>query len=762
MSDLGVTVGRSGDRHPKLLTSGLEGSVETSRWADTSASAQTASCADPAGPAGAAELAEVGRAVRALAGVVDREAGLASRPDLAAVIEESQGLINMLTAVQDVAITHVAAIEEEWDEDGLVVESRRVPGHVALDAPDVVAGALRVSHLQAQRRVVLAARLAAAGQSTVPHVAEGSDAVDGDDADGSEMTDSPDADTDGTDAGGTDADAEDTLAAPSGLAGVHSAMRDGRLDGYAAAVLADELAEAPSEVARAVVVGLEGWFGRECASVLRRRCRRALAKVSPDLLRQRAVRARSECGLRRWAEEPGVDRWSGSFPSERAALGWAAVDALARQYVADGSCGHLEQARGKALIDLVTGNANIDVTVVITTAEDSDPTNPASPTDPTNSANSASPAIPTNPASPASLARPASAANMAGGVSPAGGVGSTAPEYAPAAAPRRKGLAADDHRSCTHREDHGDDRPSRSARSAPHESRAGDLVEAFGPFAGDPMLVRRDWLTELLSSSGKVRFARCHPRTGALLDGGTAHPKPQYSPAAAASQVSPAAAASQSSPLASTGSPGAAVYRPGKQLAALVRSRDGRCRFPGCSVAARFCDVDHVRPWPTGPTTAANLMCLCRRHHRIKQRPGWSVRLDVDGTTSWTDPVGRHLVTWPRNHLDLLSLPAAATLPAAVTLSADPSPPAVATGSATEVSILETVFEVLSDGYPPATTADHPTSPTPRRWRGDLVPPRPGRSCLTYPRRRDDDPHHHSHAGPLVAAERIEMEPPPF
>ena len=57
----------------------------------------------------------------------------------------------------------VAAIEEEWGEDGLVVESRRVPGHVALDAPDVVAGALLVSHPQAQRRVTLAARLAAAG-----------------------------------------------------------------------------------------------------------------------------------------------------------------------------------------------------------------------------------------------------------------------------------------------------------------------------------------------------------------------------------------------------------------------------------------------------------------------------------------------------------------------------------------------------------------------------------------------------------------------
>jgi len=676
-----------------------------------------------------------------LAGVVDREGGLASRPDLAALIEESQGLINMLTAVQDVAITHVAAIEEEWDEDGLVIESRRVPGHVALDAPDVVAGALRVSHLQAQRRVVLAARLAAAGQSTAAQVAEGPDAVASDDGDGSEVPDTQDADADAD-----GADAEDTLAAPSGLAGVHAAMRDGRLDGYAAAVLADELEEAPPEVARAVVVGLEEWFGRECASVLRRRCRRALARVSPDLLRQRAVRARAECGLRRWAEEPGVDRWSGSFPSEQAALGWAAVDALARQYVADGSCDRLEQARGKALIDLVTGNANIDVTVVITTAEDTDPTNPANP------------ANPTNPANPAD---------------PAGREGAAAPARPPDAAPRQQGGAGDDPLAATHREADGDDRPCSSARSAPHESGAEDLVEAFGPFAGDPMLVRRAWLAELLGAKRKVRFARCHPRTGALLDGGIARPQPQGSPLASAGST-----------LASASSPGTAAYRPRKQLAALVRSRDGRCRFPGCSVAARFCDLDHVRPWPTGPTTAANLMCLCRRHHRIKQRPGWSVRLGVDGTAAWTDPVGRHLVTWPRNYLDLLTLPAAvagpidpltpapyqrpargvATAAAATTAAATSDNPgsAVPTDSAaTEVSILKTVFEVLGDGYRPTTTA-HPPSPAQRRWCGDLVRARPDRACLTFPRRRDDDPHHHIHAGPLVAAEKFEIEPPPF
>ena len=45
------------------------------------------------------------------------------------------------TAVQDVAITRLAAIEEEWHEDGTVVETHRAPGHVALDAPDLVAGA---------------------------------------------------------------------------------------------------------------------------------------------------------------------------------------------------------------------------------------------------------------------------------------------------------------------------------------------------------------------------------------------------------------------------------------------------------------------------------------------------------------------------------------------------------------------------------------------------------------------------------------------
>ncbi|MGV0853925.1 HNH endonuclease signature motif containing protein, partial [Mycolicibacterium phlei] len=55
-------------------------------------------------------------------------------------------------------------------------------------------------------------------------------------------------------------------------------------------------------------------------------------------------------------------------------------------------------------------------------------------------------------------------------------------------------------------------------------------------------------------------------------------------------------------------------YRPSDKLAWFVRARDLTCRFPGCSVPAHACDLDHAVPWPLGPTQASNLRCLCRHH----------------------------------------------------------------------------------------------------------------------------------------------------
>jgi hypothetical protein len=48
-------------------------------------------------------------------------------------------------------------------------------------------------------------------------------------------------------------------------------------------------------------------------------------------------------------------------------------------------------------------------------------------------------------------------------------------------------------------------------------------------------------------------------------------------------------------------------YTPSAAMADLVRTRDVTCRFPGCRQPAHRCDLDHVTPWPVGPTTAANV-----------------------------------------------------------------------------------------------------------------------------------------------------------
>lgn len=93
------------------------------------------------------------------------------------------------------------------------------------------------------------------------------------------------------------------------------------------------------------------------------------------------------------------------------------------------------------------------------------------------------------------------------------------------------------------------------------------------------------------------------------------------------------------------------AYRPPPWLDQLVKARDGTCRFPGCTVTAVRCDVDHVIAAPRGPTDKTNLMCLCRHHHRMKQQPRWAVEMTEDGVATWTTPIGDRFTTWPVDHL---------------------------------------------------------------------------------------------------------------
>lgn len=78
--------------------------------------------------------------------------------------------------------------------------------------------------------------------------------------------------------------------------------------------------------------------------------------------------------------------------------------------------------------------------------------------------------------------------------------------------------------------------------------------------------------------------------------------------------------------------------------------RDGGCVFPGCG--CRFCDAHHIVPWAEGgETRLANLVLLCRHHHRRVHEDGWRVeRTDGGGspgafTFRWPD--GRPLPRVP-------------------------------------------------------------------------------------------------------------------
>jgi hypothetical protein len=94
--------------------------------------------------------------------------------------------------------------------------------------------------------------------------------------------------------------------------------------------------------------------------------------------------------------------------------------------------------------------------------------------------------------------------------------------------------------------------------------------------------------------------------------------------------------------------PGTDAYRPTDGLYRFVRLRDRRCRFPGCRIRARCCDLDHQVPHPHGPTAHDNLACLCEHHHRLShQAPGWRLHRDPDGGLVWTLPGGRTVTTCP-------------------------------------------------------------------------------------------------------------------
>ena len=118
-------------------------------------------------------------------------------------------------------------------------------------------------------------------------------------------------------------------------------------------------------------------------------------------------------------------------------------------------------------------------------------------------------------------------------------------------------------------------------------------------------------------------------------------------------------------------------YRPSTRHYEFIWTRDRRCRTPGCTTRAAWADLDHVIAHACGGATSCeNLCCLCRRHHRLKTlAPGWTTRLDPDGTYTVTTPTGITRTTRPPGKLAAAAERAARAGPDEPPERGDPSEP---------------------------------------------------------------------------------------
>lgn len=395
-----------------------------------------------------------------------------------------------------------------------------------------------------------------------------------------------------------------------------------------------------------------------------------------------------------------------TFRTEESARAWAVVDARARELRAEGLPGTLEELRADALLDLVEGRATIDVDLHVMVRLDE-----LTADEPARSGGS----TPLDAQVPVDGTVPTALTDN----EPSEGDATPVLHAKTPIPPVRVPCAADDGLTTEQIEDEisvleawladlvsgpaaATDPPSEPSaspwwwRGGPVED--GDLVEVTGLGYPGPVHVSRSWLLDVASDfdvPGCLQRARTSlgmeigtapgAATSAEVDRGIgiaistpagdagmtrrerraqylARRRERRRRRAAGEVVDPVVVACD--PV--TGALvdvfdelGWGAYRPSPQLEAFVKARDGHCRFPGCTVHASFCDLDHVRPWQepepgrpqTGPTTSINLICLCRRHHRVKQTAGWHVRLEPDGTVIWTDPRGRKRTTLPVDHL---------------------------------------------------------------------------------------------------------------
>jgi hypothetical protein len=70
---------------------------------------------------------------------------------------------------------------------------------------------------------------------------------------------------------------------------------------------------------------------------------------------------------------------------------------------------------------------------------------------------------------------------------------------------------------------------------------------------------------------------------------------------------------------------GRRIYLPTMAQRHAVSIRDRHCAFPGCRRPAKWTEVHHIIPFPTGPTDLDNLLLLCDKHHHLVHEGHWKL-----------------------------------------------------------------------------------------------------------------------------------------
>jgi hypothetical protein len=358
---------------------------------------------------------------------------------------------------------------------------------------------------------------------------------------------------------------------------------------------------------------------------LARRATRVAEELDPGAHEEAARRAYDarEVVVRPDRRHRGMARWSALLPADVSKRAFAAVDGLARQYARAHPGTPIDGHRADALADLVLGNAEVQ-TVVELVVPVVPPPAPAGSTPTIDSASTGRSDTGGSRSGSAPAGDPSTH-----GRTPAGSPDGAAPTDGPITRGSSADAAATDGSSTG--EDYGD------ASNAPNPLPVKDSAEVDG-VTGDMRGCCTGPRDELTAAGWIVPGVVDDPRHGALLPVGVAELLSDPNVLIRLSRLDPDGSVVQDPKR----------YRPSASTRRKVRSRDETCRFPGCSVPAARCDLDHVIPFPRGRTVPDNLVCLCRTHHIFKHHGGWRAALAADGAVTWTAPDGRTWVTAPQ------------------------------------------------------------------------------------------------------------------